>query len=1136
MRHAALAVLVASAVGCTSADDPLVSTTDAGTTGGPKATPTPVDGGGIRADVKPGQTEFVTEEQGGGVGRMSVGGLAPTVAGAPAPAADNAKAAEAAPGAPMGRVGDVEEGDIYKIVGNKVYYFNTYRGFVVYDVNDPKAPKRLGRLPVFGYPIEMFVEGNTVFALLKDALYLTQVDGKLQFEKHNVSQLVSIDVTDPTNPRLLKTIDILGQLREGVSRKIENTIYVVSYIAPGYYWGWRNPGMPQQPQAFVYSFNVAKPTDPQLVEKLQIFEGGNINVRDPSGSSYSRNFREVRISATSNALMVVENWDFWAYAAGGARRCGFSDSGQQAIVSIIDISDPKGDIRLHSRFETAGQLTDQFKQTYVFDEATKKATYFGIFAKQGWSSANCMGTSYIQNTIESWDVTDGKNPKTQSLLNFGKKNENVRGTAFDVKRNVAYAITAQRIDPLYAISIADPKNLKILSEVNDLSGDMTVFRLVAGGGYLLAIGNDNSNACTGTQDTMGFRPTKVAVSVIDVRDLNKMRLSQRQCVNIKGADWIGSAAVQDMDQGHKMIGMHSDKDLNIITVPVHYARRTDENSWWYYRYETAVGMMAWDVSKDDPTKPAAAQNVLQNFGTFIHPHGEVKRSIVFTHQGVTPRRMMINLSDTHISIANLEDMNNPKLESEIELAPYYNQIYKFGDYVLQYLQPKPGNWSEGVSEFRVKAAGGDLEDKPVLATFSAGQVERVVKQGNYLILFRREQTAVAKPAPGQPQVYVPPQTEIVVYDLTDPAKPKAAGRLKTPYVWVPYYRFWCGGAGYFGAYWFDGFSGDSWTGTDDGLVFLRTEYTQNQPVTRLVFLDLRNPAMPTLKDTVLPQDRENNAGGLVGDPVDPKGFFMNYRSRIGEVKTGDYTFTRYRWFAQKWQTTGGTLSPGDAINVPGRVTRTWSAGSDRMFLTQDASYRVVTLPNGTNGTYNSLVTDTRLNLLRQTAIGGKAAAELLDARVFPNTYLAGLIVTGDRLVMNARLQNYYATPVGISRAGVAADVASPSVQPGWDVTSDRIMIFDLTAKSLVPVYDQPTRMYNVTLMGTHQGRVFLNLPGDGVLVVDVSDAGRPVGTRFLRTLGYASHIEFVGNTAYVAAGYFGIYNLPLDAPTDIPNE
>jgi hypothetical protein len=49
---------------------------------------------------------------------------------------------------------------------------------------------------VFGYPIEMLISGNTLYALLRYALDLTQVGDKLQFQRHNVSQLVVINVYD----------------------------------------------------------------------------------------------------------------------------------------------------------------------------------------------------------------------------------------------------------------------------------------------------------------------------------------------------------------------------------------------------------------------------------------------------------------------------------------------------------------------------------------------------------------------------------------------------------------------------------------------------------------------------------------------------------------------------------------------------------------------------------------------------------------------------------------------------------------------------------------------------------------------------------------------------------------------------
>jgi hypothetical protein len=124
------------------------------------------------------------------------------------------------------------------------------------------------------------------------------------------------------------------------------------------------------------------------------------------------------------------------------------------VVSIIDVSDPKGTISRYTRFEVAGQIGDQFKMTYVFDPTNQTGTFYGIFARQGWSGSNCTGTSYTQNTLESWDITDGTNPVMLAALDFGKPNETVAGSAFDVTRNVVYAVTAERVDPLYALGFS----------------------------------------------------------------------------------------------------------------------------------------------------------------------------------------------------------------------------------------------------------------------------------------------------------------------------------------------------------------------------------------------------------------------------------------------------------------------------------------------------------------------------------------------------------------------------------------------------------------------------------------------------------------------------------------------------------
>ncbi|HXU83457.1 MAG TPA: beta-propeller domain-containing protein [Polyangia bacterium] len=1091
---------------------------------------------------KPGQTSFTSEDQNGpgnfgGPGRT--GGPATDSAGGAGGKSGNA--APPSPMAPGGRVGEVQEGDIYKIAGSRLYYLNTYKGFIVYDIADPKKPVRVSRLPVFGYPIEMFVEGNTIYALLSDSLYLTETNGKLEFARHNVSQLVTIDISDAANPKVLKTLDIVGQLREGVSRKIDNTIYVVSYWSRGYWWGWgyeqNDPN--RQDQAWVYSFNVADRSNPTKTGELKVFEGGAVNFYDKNtGASFNRNFENVYIAATANALMVVENW--WINASGGYRMgmgCGYYNSDEQAVVSIIDISDPNGVIRLHTRFETAGSLTDQFKQTYVSDPVTRKGTYYGIFARRGWASSGCMGEQIVQNTIESWDVSNGASPARVGRLDFGKPNETVRGTAFDTDRQVAYAITARQIDPLYAISIADPANLKVLSAIDGLSGDISVFRLVgADKKFLLAVGRDNSTTCAGVDSSMGM--ANIAVSIIDAHDLMNIRLVQRQCVQIKNADWIGSEVNWNLDQAHKMLGMHQDGDLNVITVPVSYYTHNENKTdgWWWDRYQTAVGIMSWDLTRYDPTKPATQQTVIQNHGTFVHPDGEVRRSVLFTHPALK-QRMMANLSDTHISLANIQDLTAPKLESIVEVAPYLNELFRFGDYIVEEVQPRTDNnwfWERSAVDFRVKKAGGELDGAPVVATFQVGQVRSVVKHGNQLVVFRSVPGGVAGVRGG----FAPPSkpvSEAVVYDLSNPLKPVLAGRANVPEEAFPYYYFYCGG--YWDGFWWGGgwYGGTQWTDTAAGLVFARQVWDAQgmNAHWKLLFLDLRKITAPRVTDREIDLGKDSYLTSLTVDPVDDRGFYLGHRTLVSQTARQNGP-TSYKWkdYATRWDLSGDSWTPGERENIPGRLIRTWrSADNQRMLLTSDFTYEWKEDPINKQ---SIVETWSRLSLLREISLDGKVAAELLDQKTFNDLSLASLVADGDRLFVNGQRSYgfFWGGPaVGGGDVGPGGGAAPPSTMPKPDL-SDRLMAFDLSQKKLDLVYDNSTKMFNVQLMGVHQGKLFVNLAGDGILIVDVADAAKPFGVQFSRTLGYATHIEFAGDDVYVGSGFFGTTHIDLrGAPT-----
>ena len=44
--------------------------------------------------------------------------------------------------------------ELYRLDGNRLYYLNSYRGLMVFDVSDPDHPRMLGRSPIFGNPAQ----------------------------------------------------------------------------------------------------------------------------------------------------------------------------------------------------------------------------------------------------------------------------------------------------------------------------------------------------------------------------------------------------------------------------------------------------------------------------------------------------------------------------------------------------------------------------------------------------------------------------------------------------------------------------------------------------------------------------------------------------------------------------------------------------------------------------------------------------------------------------------------------------------------------------------------------------------------------------------------------------------------------
>lgn len=178
-----------------------------------------------------GQSEFVSAPpNGAGNGR---GYGAEDGAGAPSAGGADAGAAPSPGGSGAGTVErKVEETDLYRLEGDRLYYLNGYRGLLVFDVADVNNPKLLGRSPIYGHPVEMIVRGGIANVVVSD--WYGKLDDGSPFHGSIVRGL---DARDPANIKVLGEARLGGWVRD--TRVVGSVIYAVTeeYGYDSYGWG-----------------------------------------------------------------------------------------------------------------------------------------------------------------------------------------------------------------------------------------------------------------------------------------------------------------------------------------------------------------------------------------------------------------------------------------------------------------------------------------------------------------------------------------------------------------------------------------------------------------------------------------------------------------------------------------------------------------------------------------------------------------------------------------------------------------------------------------------------------------------------------------------------------------------------------
>jgi len=375
----------------------------------------------------------------------------------------------------------VAESDIWRLHGERLYFFNHQRGLQIVDVSRTDAPALLATFPLPGSGEQMYLLDDRHVVLLARAQPCDDSWGQ-----NARSAVVIIDVHADA-PREIARIPIEGRILE--SRLVGSALYVASDT-----WTPRTDDDDATAESVwvngtrVLGIDLANPGAPVAQPPLWLPGSGNV------------------VTATERFLLVgvqppdARTW--W-----------------QSRLHVLDIDDPAGAIRDFATLNLDGRLQDKFKLNVHGDILT--AITAGPSQPDGSGAWRSVVTTYrLANPAAAAPL-----PAVRLASVEVGHGEQLHATRFDGTR--AYVVTFLQIDPLWVIDLANPEQPRVLGEL-EIPGWSSYIHPM--GDRLLTVGFDN---------TSGLR---AAVQLFDVADPAKPSLLAKIPL---GHEWSWSEATSD---------------------------------------------------------------------------------------------------------------------------------------------------------------------------------------------------------------------------------------------------------------------------------------------------------------------------------------------------------------------------------------------------------------------------------------------------------------------------------------------------------------------------------------------------------------------------------------------------------------
>jgi len=546
-------------------------------------------------------------------GSVSSLNLSTSAAGSPAPAA-------------------VVESDIWKIDGDRLYFFNQLRGLQVIDVANPDDPALLGTLrmpasgedlylldpahvallkrsenwwwgsPILLAPVRLNVVGGGIIggsvlrtgsamgALSINSAALAPATTLIPTsDASRENELVIADVSAGA-PAQIASVPFKGALRE--SRLVGHVLYIAAGAsrenAGAYEYG-----------TTITAFDLSDPANP--AERDSVFIPG-------WGAT---------VTATSDYFILSAGWP--------------------DMLHLVDISAGDGTLKLAGSIAPEGFVADKFK---INVESGVLTVISQVWRPWTWDATNGWAGGGMATVLETFSLADPAAPTALGRLVLAE-GETLRATRFDAGR--VYIVTFQQLtvpwDPLHVVDLSDPAN-PTLSGAVDMPGFST---------YIEPLGD--------RLVSIGLIDWKPAVSLYDVSDPAAPKVLQQLTLGGKNDGWSSSEAVWN-EKAFKVLA-----DKNLILLPISGIDLSGTDQWggeWFSRVQLV------DLHRDS-----------------LAARGVIDASFSPRRADVVKANRIAAISPAKLVIVNAGNRDLPKITAEIELAWSVDRIFHIGDYVVE---------------------------------------------------------------------------------------------------------------------------------------------------------------------------------------------------------------------------------------------------------------------------------------------------------------------------------------------------------------------------------------------------------------------------------------------------------------------